>query len=252
MNEQKKEDFEVVGGKRVCGKTTHLIRKSFETQIPILCPTRTMARIIHNQSQEMGLNIPSPITLDDMSRSIVKGERIERVLIDEVQILLREMLGVEVAAMSTSYKLNEFDSLRKEDVETNQHCKHNYNVLNDIKSKINRVCLDCGHNQTTYVTKKDYKAVITCPVCSGAFVDVWAKGKYTKGNKKPLIKIELEDINSIPKVTYDGRDITNRCHVDFKWITKSDECAGGAMFEIEYIDDNGVSHRVSKRVGVFG
>lgn len=72
------------------------------------------------------------------------------------------------------------------------------------------------------------------------------------GNKKPLITIELEDMDSIPKVSFDGKDITGRCRVTFKWITRNGDGIGGAMFEIEYIDDNGVSHNVSKRVGVYG
>lgn len=103
--------FEVIGGKRLCGKTTRLIKKSFETQYPILCPHKDMAVVVYEQARGMGLDIPHPITTEDLKHRSRKGGKFERVIIEEVQSLLRELLNVEVVAMSTSYKLNELDSL---------------------------------------------------------------------------------------------------------------------------------------------
>lgn len=102
--------MEIIGGKRACGKTTQLIKRAHEEQLYILCPNETMARIIFNQSQDMGLNIPYPITIADLP---LRSKYIDRVLIDEVEMVLQQLVGVKVEAMSTSYKLNELESFRE-------------------------------------------------------------------------------------------------------------------------------------------
>ncbi|GGP17217.1 hypothetical protein [Oceanobacillus neutriphilus] len=95
---------EVIGGKRMCGKTSELIRMAFREQLYILCADKRMAKIIYEQAKEMDLEIPYPITPDDLP---LRNPCINRVLIDEVEILLQRLIGKRVSAMSTSYQLRE-------------------------------------------------------------------------------------------------------------------------------------------------
>lgn len=187
MEENKR--FEVIGGRRVCGKTTQLIKRAHEEQLYILCSNKHMARIIFKQSQEMELNIPYPITVEELP---LKSNFIDRILIDEVEMVLRQLIGVSIAAMSTSYKLNEFESLRNE-----------------------------------------YK-------------------KQTEEKEStPLIQIELEDENSIPKVFYEGEEITGKAQITFDWITKKNRGLGGMKFNIEHADEKGIVHTKGRRRGDF-
>ena len=70
-------------------------------------------------------------------------------------------------------------------------------------------------------------------------------------DKESLLMIELQDANSIPKVYYDGKEITNRCRVTFDWLTKEADNLGGMKFHVEYVDGNGTSHTIAKRIGDF-
>lgn len=104
---------EIIGGKRYCGKTTQLIARSHKENIYILCGNQNIAKMIFDTANEMGLSIPYPITTKELPLS--KGSSIREVLIDEVEMVLHDLLGgLEVKGMSTSYKLNELDSLRKQ------------------------------------------------------------------------------------------------------------------------------------------
>lgn len=99
---------EVIGGKRMCGKTSELIRMAFREQLYILCADKRMAKIIYEQAKEMDLNIPYPITPDDLP---LTNPCINRVLIDEVEMLLQRLIGKRISAMSTSYQLRDMPQL---------------------------------------------------------------------------------------------------------------------------------------------
>lgn len=106
---------EVIGGGRMCGKTVALIKRASEENLYILCANKHMAKLIFNQAQDMGLDIPFPITPDDLP---IRGY-MDKVLIDEVEQVLRQLIGKHIAGMSTSYELKKLPSLRKEQQESN-------------------------------------------------------------------------------------------------------------------------------------
>ncbi|MCY7912264.1 hypothetical protein [Bacillus haynesii] len=50
----------------------------------------------------------------------------------------------------------------------------------------------------------------------------------------PLIQIELEKLDSIPRVFYKGEKITNRIAVDFEWRTAGPEKLGSSYIRIKH------------------
>ena len=65
-----------------------------------------------------------------------------------------------------------------------------------------------------------------------------------------LLIIELQDETSVPKVFYEGEEITDKVRVSFDWITKG--CmhgSGGTKFNIEHLE-MGHNDLVRKGVGL--
>lgn len=54
---------------------------------------------------------------------------------------------------------------------------------------------------------------------------------------KPLLTIELQDEDSVPKVIYNGEEITGKVRVSFDWETKT-EVIGGTRYNIEHLDNS--------------
>ena len=52
---------------------------------------------------------------------------------------------------------------------------------------------------------------------------------------KPLLIIELQDETSVPRVFYQGEEITGKIRVSFDWETRTDEL-GGTMYNIDYAE----------------
>ncbi|MBX8942485.1 hypothetical protein [Lysinibacillus sp. K60] len=56
-------------------------------------------------------------------------------------------------------------------------------------------CLLCGHSETIFQTKKEYREVCVCPKCNGALVDVWKLHKYQNNvnnrNEKPSKSLSI-------------------------------------------------------------
>lgn len=91
--------MEILNMNRGSGKTTELIKTSSITNAPIICRTRKMAKLIKERAKEMGLEIPNPMTID-----MYKNEkyRYEKVLIDDIDLVLRMYLNAEVLYATTS------------------------------------------------------------------------------------------------------------------------------------------------------
>lgn len=53
-------------------------------------------------------------------------------------------------------------------------------------------------------------------------------------NRKPLLTIELEDMNSVPVVKYKGEELGHKTYVKFDWERKTDKSFGGVEFDIEH------------------
>ncbi|MER1250399.1 hypothetical protein NQS42_21460 [Bacillus sp. C10(2022)] len=56
-------------------------------------------------------------------------------------------------------------------------------------------------------------------------------------NKQPLLQIELDDIDSVPRVFYKGEKITNRIAIDFEWRTGGADKVGSTYIRIKHGND---------------
>ncbi|WGT38258.1 hypothetical protein QH639_20955 [Lysinibacillus sp. 1 U-2021] len=65
-------------------------------------------------------------------------------------------------------------------------------------------CLSCGHSETIFCTKKEYREVSVCPKCNGALVDVWKLHKYRNNvnnrNEKPSKSLSISVDMNIDKM----------------------------------------------------
>ena len=86
------------------GKTTDLIKVSSYADIPIICRSRKMAEIIEERAKIMGLAIPKPMTLDMYKERGRKNN--EKVLIDDIDLVLRMYLNSEIVCATTSCEIN--------------------------------------------------------------------------------------------------------------------------------------------------
>jgi len=76
---------------RQSGKTSELIRMSEQTQTYIVTPTMTRAKITAQMAQELGHNIPFPVSLAEYLRSGFRGTFIKHILIDDADDVLQEL-----------------------------------------------------------------------------------------------------------------------------------------------------------------
>lgn len=91
---------------RASGKTTMLVHKSHDTQIPILVSDLRRAKHIEELAKKLGVDIPEPLT--------VRTNRLghcRSVLVDDLDSVVRAMfrtLGFDPieATMSTNYELD--------------------------------------------------------------------------------------------------------------------------------------------------
>lgn len=83
--------MEVIQRKRGNGKTTELIRISYQTMNTIVCVNETEVRSVLNIAKNMGLKIPPPITFSKFLSNGKRGGRYNGFLIDNVDILLENI-----------------------------------------------------------------------------------------------------------------------------------------------------------------
>lgn len=88
-----------------------------------------------------------------------------------------------------------------------------------------RQCAHCGKEGTLNITKNEPES-------------------------KPLLTIELQDETAVPKVFYEGKEITGKVRVSFDWITKGCEPnSGGTKYNIEH-HETGHGDIVKKELGL--
>lgn len=92
-------DTKIYIGPRGCGKTTALIMKSAETGAYIVAPSRCMADYIRKQANDMGYDIPEPLSVDEIFRMkrnkpFMNTDIMRKgLLVDEAQILLQQFFA---------------------------------------------------------------------------------------------------------------------------------------------------------------
>ncbi|NMB10552.1 MAG: hypothetical protein GX982_07670 [Tissierellia bacterium] len=92
------------------GKTTALIKQAARDKSYILCHSKSAARYIYDTALGMGLNIPYPITVDDIPLRGYKGD----ILIDEIDYILPQLLGAQVNTITTSASIDTLDNNKSE------------------------------------------------------------------------------------------------------------------------------------------
>ena len=92
----------IVQGRRT-GKTTKVIEESAKTSKYILVPNQRMADIIFKQALDMGINIPFPVTIDEvLNKHVSSHVKRQGVIIDEGLILLETILGTHIHMITMS------------------------------------------------------------------------------------------------------------------------------------------------------
>lgn len=114
MNAENKPSVLVIKD-RGTGKSTQLIYTSAVTQYPIITQHRTSIIHLMDLANELGVVIPTPMTVDDYK---ARGRIHENhILIDEGYDLIGEALdaymGTHVVAVTLSDKIKEMDSIRR-------------------------------------------------------------------------------------------------------------------------------------------
>lgn len=114
MNTENKSSVLVIKD-RGTGKSTQLVYTSAVTQYPIITQHRTSIIHLMDLANELGVVIPTPMTIDDYK---ARGRIHENhILIDEGYDLIGEALdaymGTHVVAVTLSDKIKEMDSIRR-------------------------------------------------------------------------------------------------------------------------------------------
>ena len=101
---------DVYTGPRRSGKTTNLLVISNAKKVPILVHNQHMKHYLEESAKRWGLKNVRVITLHELS-----NEKVDKVIVDEVQILLEHLLKVRIDSMSlTTYNQIELTEISRE------------------------------------------------------------------------------------------------------------------------------------------
>lgn len=96
---------------RAAGKSMRMIYASEFHKVPILCKDKDMKECLLDLSKRFGLEIPEPITINEIERGKLRGCRTKKVIIDEgyniIANALKEYIGCEVAAVTLTDRIKE-------------------------------------------------------------------------------------------------------------------------------------------------
>ena len=113
---------------RRTGKTTKLVKMSAETGAIIVSPNRHMAYYVELIANDLGLDIPTPITAHQFVSAIINGGRVkdQKYLIDELQMVLTVM-NVEAATVDKNSVAVDINlSSGSEMIDLPHECQHLY------------------------------------------------------------------------------------------------------------------------------
>lgn len=84
--------------KRGQGKTTRMLYASEFNNAPIVCYTDLQKQYLMKQAKSIQLNIPEPISISDIICNRTNGKRFNKILVDEIDDVLREILKFTINA----------------------------------------------------------------------------------------------------------------------------------------------------------
>ena len=74
------------------GKTTRLLYASEFNDTPILCANMKHKDNLIRQAREIGLFIPEPICVHEVFSDYTKGQEIDKILVDDMEMVFQQML----------------------------------------------------------------------------------------------------------------------------------------------------------------
>lgn len=86
---------------RAAGKTTRLLYLSEHYQTPILC-THDKKHILIERANQFGIDIPTPIDVNDIKNKKISFDEINEVIIDEPILVFQNLIGTKIIAMAYS------------------------------------------------------------------------------------------------------------------------------------------------------
>lgn len=92
----------IAGGRRGCGKTTELIKLSNAKHLYIVCASRQRVEYVAQLAREMKLDIPLPISVDELP---LRSGYIKEILVDDIEDVLATMIQKPIKAATTSMKM---------------------------------------------------------------------------------------------------------------------------------------------------
>ncbi|EAD6849635.1 replicase [Listeria monocytogenes] len=98
----------IIGGKRT-GKTTKIIQLSAENGRYILVKDKNEADNLAKLAIKLGLNIPYPVTIQEVGNGKLEGSIIRRdgLYVDNALDLLEQIIAVPIAGASINYEVSE-------------------------------------------------------------------------------------------------------------------------------------------------
>lgn len=100
--------MKIIRANRGEGKTTELIKKSNKDWKYIVCTDITRVTHIAAMANKMGLDIPFPLTVKELP--LKQGQRIDSVLIDDIEDVLPLLINRSVDYITTSCDIEKIDS----------------------------------------------------------------------------------------------------------------------------------------------
>ncbi|KKM04919.1 hypothetical protein LCGC14_1759430 [marine sediment metagenome] len=92
--------MKIIYSPRRSGKTTEIIKRCAEQGGVILVPTRMMADMLIMMAADMGLEIPMPITAFDVKNDRHMARNIEKLHIDNAELVLQAICRVPISTLS--------------------------------------------------------------------------------------------------------------------------------------------------------
>ena len=109
----------IIISERQNGKTTNLVKRSAETGAIIVVPNHVMMKSVELVAHELGLKIPTPITVTEYIRRLAFGGmgKTQKYLVDELQMVLEAMNVEEATVDIDSAYLLQYHSLNARQIE---------------------------------------------------------------------------------------------------------------------------------------
>ena len=109
--ENNETSVKIIGGKRCCGKTSTLLKRSAEEGHRILVANNNQGHLLIRHSKDLGLSIPAPVSIERLLKD--EGFKGSSLLVDEVEMILSKITGCKIMSMSTSATMIEMEVLEK-------------------------------------------------------------------------------------------------------------------------------------------